>query len=56
MVVSIPIISIASSCRKHLKQVILNASGFTDNILGIDISSSPKEEAAYGLVAIGYKT
>ena len=37
--------------RKHLKQVILKASGLTDNNLGIEISSSPKEEAAYGLVA-----
>ena len=44
---------IAMLCRKHLKQVILNASGFKDNIHSIDISRSPKEEAAYGLVAMG---
>ena len=41
-------------CRKHLKHVILKASGFdSDNSRGIEISRSPKEEAAYGLVAEG---
>ena len=39
-------------CRKHLKHVIRKASGFdSDNNRGIEISRSPKEEAAYGLVA-----
>ena len=41
-------------CRKHLKHVICEASGFdSDNSRGIEISRSPKEEAAYGLVAEG---
>ena len=43
-------------CRKHLKHVIRKASGFeSDNNRGIEISRSPKEEAAYGLVAGGIK-
>lgn len=41
-------------CRKHLKHVILKASGFeSDNNRGIEISKHPKQEAAYGLVAEG---
>ena len=43
-------------CRQHLKYIIFNASGFdSDNNRGIEISKSPKEEAAYGLVAEGTK-
>lgn len=43
-------------CRDHLKYILLNASGFdSDNNRGIEISKSPKEEAAYGLVAEGTK-
>ena len=43
-------------CRKHLKYIILSASGFdSDNNRGIEISRSPKEEAAYGLVTEGTK-
>ena len=43
---------IASRCRENLKRVIREASGFDiDNNRGIEISKSPKEEAAYGLVA-----
>ena len=38
-------------CRQHLKHVILMASEFADNNRGIEISESPKAEAAYGLVA-----
>ena len=46
--------TIALRCRKHLKQVILKASGFdSDNERGIEISPDPKKEAAYGLVAKG---
>ena len=48
--------TIALRCRKHLKHVLLKASGFdSDNNRGIEISESPKEEAAYGLVAEGTK-
>ncbi len=44
--------TIASRCRKNLKRVIRESSGFDiDNNRGIEISKSPKEEAAYGLVA-----
>ena len=44
--------TIASRCRKHLKHVIREASGFgSDNERGIEISQAPKKEAAYGLVA-----
>ena len=43
---------IASRCRENLKRVIREASGFdNDNNRGIEISRSPKEEAAYGLIA-----
>ena len=46
--------SMALLCRKHLKHVLLKASGFdSDNNRGIEISRCPKEEAAYGLVAAG---
>lgn len=46
--------TIASLCRKHLKHVIRDASGFdSDNERGIEISQAPKQEAAYGLVATG---
>lgn len=46
----------ASLCRNHLKYILFNASGFdSDNNRGIEISRSPKEEAAYGLVAEGTK-
>ena len=48
--------TIALRCRKHLKHVIREASGFdSDNNRGIEISRHPKEEAAYGLVAEGTK-
>ncbi len=48
--------TIASRCRKHLKHVIRDASGFVnDNKHGIETSQAPKEEAAYGLVAEGTK-
>ena len=48
--------TIAQLCREHLKSVIHNASGFhSDNNRGIEISKSPKKEAAYGLVAEGTK-
>ncbi len=44
--------TIASRCRRHLKHVISEAAGFVnDNERGIEISKSPKEEAAYGLLA-----
>ena len=44
--------TIASRCRTNLKHVIRKASGFdSDNNRGIEVSRSPKEEAAYGLVA-----
>ena len=47
---------IASLCRKHLKGVILKASGFdSDNHRSIEISEYPKEEAAFGLVSEGTK-
>lgn len=42
-------------CRKNLKRVIREASGFDDTNRGIEISKYPKEEAAYGLVAEGTK-
>jgi hypothetical protein len=43
-------------CRDNLKCVIRKASGFdSDNNRGIEISKSPKAEAAYGLVAKGTK-
>ena len=46
--------TIASRCRENLKRVIREASRFDDdNNRGIEISSYPKEEAAYGLVAAG---
>ena len=46
--------TIALRCRKHLKHVIREASRFdNDNNRGIEISRSPKEEAAYGLVTEG---
>lgn len=46
--------TIASRCRKHLKHVIREASGFgSDNERGIEISRAQKAEAAYGLVATG---
>ena len=46
--------TMALLCRKHLKSVVLKASGFdSDNNRGIEISNSPKKEAAYGLVAEG---
>ena len=46
--------TIASRCRRHLKHVIREASGFVnDNERGIEISQDPKKEAAYGLVAEG---
>ena len=47
---------IAQRYREHLKDIVLKASGFdTDNNRGIEISKSPKEEAAYGLVIEGTK-
>ncbi len=44
--------STAQDCRKYLKKVICKASGFApdDNNRDIEISHSPKKEAAYGLV------
>lgn len=46
--------TMALRCRENLKSVILSASGFDrDNNRGIEISKSPKEEAAYGLIAEG---
>ena len=47
---------ITRRCREHLKDVIRKASGFdSDNNRDIEISNSPKKEAAYGLVAEGTK-